>query len=302
MELFPHLSALPIEEVERQPDKVVLRTRVRAAAAVCQCGRRSARVHGRYVRKLRDVAVGGLDVVIELCIRRFRCENSAYSAVAFAEQIYDGREGEDLAVWLRDHPEVKVICRDRSSGYSEGARVGAPQAEQVADRYHLWANLGQAVKKTVKARRSRLAEPPSEPADAPGEPRVVQPLAELKFVTRLREQHVAAHELWQQGMSKAAIGRKLGLHQATVRKLVNAPSADDVVAKSLSVHTSSTRTSPTCTDAGTKASETPLSSAARSRNRDTLEASWPSSVICAATGPGADTHPPKAPSLHRYGR
>jgi hypothetical protein len=34
-------------------------------------------------------------------------------------------------------------------------------------------------------------------------------------------------------MSKAAIGRKLGLHQATVRKLVNAPSADDVVAKSL---------------------------------------------------------------------
>lgn len=52
-------------------------------------------------------------------------------------------------------------------------------------------------------------------------------------MTRLREQHAAAHELWQQGMSKAAIGRKLGLHQATVRKLVNAPSADDVVAKSL---------------------------------------------------------------------
>jgi transposase len=39
--------------------------------------------------------------------------------------------------------------------------------------------------------------------------------------------------MWQQGMSKAGIGRKLGLHQATVRKLVNAPSADDVVAKSL---------------------------------------------------------------------
>ncbi|MFD5067648.1 ISL3 family transposase [Streptomyces sp. NPDC058369] len=325
LELFPHLSTLLIEEVERRPDKVVLRTRVRAATAVCRCGQSSARVHGRYVRELRDVAVGGLGVVIELSIRRFRCENSACPAVTFAEQItglttphsrqtpllrgvltqiglalagragarlasavgitvgkdallrlvralpepevgevevlgvddfafrkgrhygtvlidmathrplhlYDGRESEDLAAWLRNHPEVKVICRDRSSGYSEGARVGAPQAQQVADRYHLWANLGQAVEKTVNGYRSRLAEPPPEPADAPGEPQVVQPLAELKIVTWLREQHAAAHELWQQGMSKAAIGRKLGLHQATVRKLVNARSADDVVAKNL---------------------------------------------------------------------
>jgi transposase len=61
---------------------------------------------------------------------------------------------------------------------------------------------------------------------------VVQLPAELKIVTRLREQHAAAHELWAQGISKAAIGRKLGLHQATVRKLVGARSADDVVAKS----------------------------------------------------------------------
>ncbi|WP_373287936.1 terminase gpP N-terminus-related DNA-binding protein, partial [Streptomyces hygroscopicus] len=49
----------------------------------------------------------------------------------------------------------------------------------------------------------------------------------------MRDQHAAAHELWEQGMSKAAIGRELGLHQATIRKLVNARSADDVVAKSL---------------------------------------------------------------------
>ncbi|MFC6060801.1 ISL3 family transposase, partial [Streptomyces pratens] len=151
--------------------------------------------------------------------------------------LFDGREGEDLAAWLRAHPEVKVICRDRSSGYGEGARLGAPQAEQVADRYHLWANLGQAVEKTVNAHRARLAEPPPGPAGTPAgpgaEPPVAQPPRELKVVTRLREQHAAVHELWDQGMSKAAIGRKLGLHQATVRKLVGARSADDVVAKSL---------------------------------------------------------------------
>ncbi|MFE6334345.1 transposase family protein [Streptomyces sp. NPDC057798] len=78
---------LLIEEVERRPDKVVLRTRVRTAVAVCQCGRSSARVHGRCVRKLRDVAVGGLSVVIELRIRRFRCENTPCPMMTLAEQI-----------------------------------------------------------------------------------------------------------------------------------------------------------------------------------------------------------------------
>lgn len=87
LELFPYLSALLVKEVERRPDKVVLRTRMRATTAVCRCGQSSARVHGRYVRKLRDVAVGGLGVVIELSMRRFRCENSACPAVTFAEQI-----------------------------------------------------------------------------------------------------------------------------------------------------------------------------------------------------------------------
>lgn len=43
--------------------------------------------------------------------------------------LSDGREGEDLAAWLHGHPEVKVICRDRSSGYSEGARIGAPWSD-----------------------------------------------------------------------------------------------------------------------------------------------------------------------------
>ncbi|MFH9734359.1 transposase [Streptomyces sp. NPDC017260] len=84
--------------------------------------------------------------------------------------LHDGRDGEDLAAWLQGHPEVKVICRDRSSGYGEGARVGAPQAQQVADRYHLWANLGQAVEKTVNAHRSHLAEPLAAAEDGPGHP------------------------------------------------------------------------------------------------------------------------------------
>ncbi|MFH9863622.1 ISL3 family transposase [Streptomyces sp. NPDC017202] len=191
----------------------------------------------RLVRALPEPEIGEVEVlgVDDFAFRKGRHYGTVLIDMATHRplHLYDGREGEDLAAWLKGHPEVKVICRDRSSGYGEGARAGAPQAEQVADRYHLWANLGQAVEKTVNAHRSRLSEAPEELADTLDEPHVVQPPAELKVVTRLREQHAAAHELWEQRMSKAAIGRKLGLHQATVRKLVNARSADDVVAKSL---------------------------------------------------------------------
>ncbi|MEU3175086.1 MULTISPECIES: transposase family protein [unclassified Streptomyces] len=87
LKLFPYLSALLIEEVEWRPDQVVLRTRVRAATGSCRCGQSSARVHGRYARRLRDVAVGGLGVVIELCVRRFRRENPACTAVTFTGQV-----------------------------------------------------------------------------------------------------------------------------------------------------------------------------------------------------------------------
>ncbi|MFC5673677.1 transposase family protein [Streptomyces incanus] len=62
---------------------------MRTATATCRCGRSSGRVHGRYVRQLHDAAVGGLGVVIELCVRRFRCENPACTAVTFAEQVAD---------------------------------------------------------------------------------------------------------------------------------------------------------------------------------------------------------------------
>src|SRR5207245_3784523 len=51
------------------------------------------------------------------------------------------RTGETLAQWLREHPGVQVIVRDRSSAYAEGARQGASMATQIADRFHLLQNL-----------------------------------------------------------------------------------------------------------------------------------------------------------------
>jgi len=144
-------------------------------------------------------------------------------------EMFDGRDGDSLAAWLKKHPGVEVICRDRAGGYGEGARHGAPDAVQVADRFHLWQNLGQAVEKTINLHRAALAAPTPPPAGDTA-PEVVQPLPEKKIVTRLRANYTAVQELAAQGMSKAAIGRKLGLHPATVRKFANARSVEDLTA------------------------------------------------------------------------
>lgn len=64
------------------------------------------------------------------------------------------RESRTVAAWLRAHPEIKVVARDRSQEYAEGISLGAPHAEQVADRWHLLKNAVDMLKEFLNQHSS----------------------------------------------------------------------------------------------------------------------------------------------------
>lgn len=73
------------------------------------------------------------------------------------------RTAETFASWLREHPGISTIVRDRSTEYARGASEGAPQAQQVVDRWHLVVNFREALERLLTRRHAhRCALPPSQ--------------------------------------------------------------------------------------------------------------------------------------------
>jgi hypothetical protein len=76
--------------------------------------------------------------------------------------VLPDRSAASVAAWLRDHPQVEIISRDRHGLYAEGARQGAPQARQVADRFHLL----QTLREKIEQQLARLGRPVRRQASA----------------------------------------------------------------------------------------------------------------------------------------
>jgi transposase len=199
----------------------------------------------RRVRAIPDPPAGAVRVlgVDDFALRR----GQNYGTILVDEETHKpidllpDREAATLTKWLKKHPEVEVITRDRARAYAEAAREGAPQAQQVADRFHLGLNLRAAVERAVSKQSADLRQAAQavspryqteqmrrqegllQELPAPAKRHVTKPAA-LK--AERREQRLAryeeVHRLSQAGLSKSAIARQMGLPRETVRSFLRA--------------------------------------------------------------------------------
>ncbi|MEU9060166.1 ISL3 family transposase [Streptomyces sp. NPDC048430] len=138
------------------------------------------------------------------------------------------REASSLAAWLAQRTGIEVVCRDRAPFFAEGATAGAPQAVQVADRWHLWHNLSEAAERSVAQHRHclRVLVPEAPEDEAEPSPEVESADSPWptghRFADRTRARHAAIHALLEAGHSRRSIQRQLGMTWRTVQRFADA--------------------------------------------------------------------------------
>jgi transposase len=143
------------------------------------------------------------------------------------------RTTETVAAWLRNHPEIEVVSRDRAGAYAEAVREGAPQAQQVADRWHLLQNLTESLQRIVECHYSCLREivhastDPSagQAEEMDGTKNIPPPNPSAEQLRRAREERKQARcaevlHLHAQGMPIQSIARQLRMHRRLVRQYI----------------------------------------------------------------------------------
>lgn len=140
------------------------------------------------------------------------------------------READTLAQWLQQHPTIEILTRDRSTEYARGMTKGAPQAQQVADRWHLLLNLRQMVERSIQHGYAELQQIPIAPEHTAAFQRNRSPFHREKTHYLITEQH--RQERWErynqvqllkdQGLNMSQIVRETGLARSTVRNYYHA--------------------------------------------------------------------------------
>jgi transposase len=128
------------------------------------------------------------------------------------------RSPEVIAAWLKQRPGIEVVSRDRSNQIREGIDQGAPQAIQVADRFHLLQNLTETIYKVIQPKQKLIKDLFKTAAtdhfqDQPisnDEPTA----ADLRRWDRIEQVH-RWHEI---GWTAKAIAAEIGIHAKTVRR------------------------------------------------------------------------------------
>ena len=142
------------------------------------------------------------------------------------------RTADTVAQWLREHPGVEIIARDRATAYAEGARQGAAAATQVADRFHLLQNLREALDQVFLTHSPVLdavnetgrQQPMLLPAGVvavPVPPHDIPLPAQQRAAQRQARRQALHQQVWalhREGWAAPAIAQHVGMSLRTVQR------------------------------------------------------------------------------------
>jgi transposase len=130
------------------------------------------------------------------------------------------RTTETLAAWLEAHPGIEVVSRDRSNEYIAAIQAGAPQAVQVADRWHLLRNLSDALLRLLEkhANALRLATKHVQGDTVGIERHIVTAPVIVGPPTRRQLRFNEVKRLVAEGYSQRVIARRLHMGRNTIRR------------------------------------------------------------------------------------
>jgi hypothetical protein len=134
--------------------------------------------------------------------------------------VLPDRAASSVEAWMRNHPGIEYVVRDRDGLYAEGAAKGAPQAEQVADRFHLLQNLRKTIETElagIRAPTGAVGKPPSLIAESGANGRACTRMAGRDMRESMFNQVRSLHEA---GESAEAIRLATGLGHRTVRRWI----------------------------------------------------------------------------------
>lgn len=138
------------------------------------------------------------------------------------------RQAATLATWLKNHPGVQLISRDRGGEFARGAKEGAPEALQTADRFHVLRNLAEVAEKVLGKHRQALktihviTTPATSPSPLLRHLRPDREERKRQARAKLVERYEVVQHLAKQGLSRRAISRQLHMHRESVIRYAKA--------------------------------------------------------------------------------
>nr|MBA3824376.1 ISL3 family transposase [Ktedonobacterales bacterium] len=135
------------------------------------------------------------------------------------------RDATTVAAWLRAHPSIQMVSRDRAGSFAQAITAALPQAQQVLDRFHLLQNLRDVLERFFLTKREVLRQTRSAPVAADQEAHFVppEPSAQEARVARWQHIHQQIHALAAKQVDVTTIARHVQVSRPTVYRYLQMP-------------------------------------------------------------------------------